>query len=230
MGKKLSKTARKILTIIAGIICALLVPYILILCFYYGLIFFLKYVIDINGRKHLKYIKEYMDAIPVTCTEYILAEPDDSKYSLFIEDKVIVTVEGKIVLDGIEKKIDIERDKNDKDYSLTIGEKTVNINEEFMAKKSAEYVTISEMWYRYDDDMDNYQDDMPNYMVRLFDNNVFIVTRFKRGGSDWWFNYKLSMPACLFRYDIENDTVLYSGYFIRDYMTGNYQIEKTEQA
>ena len=179
--------------------------------------------IDIHGEKERKYIIEYMDAIPVTCTEYKLAEPDDSKYSLYIGSGKIDNP-NTIIVDGVEKKINIERN-GDKDYSLTIGEKTVNINEEFMVEKSVEYVTVSEMWYRYDDDMDNYQDDMPNYMVRLFDNNIFIVTRYRSGGVALWFRYKGTMPACLFQYDMESDSVLYAGYIMRD----NCQIERTEQ-
>ncbi len=180
--------------------------------------------IDFNGKKERKYIIEYMDAIPVTCTEYRLAEWDDSKYASSTDEDSKV-----IIINGIEKKIDVEM-HTEKNFTLTIDEKTVDINKEFMAERSAEYVTISEMWYRYNDNMENYSDDyIPSYSVCVFDNNIFIVTRFRRGGGAWWFRYKGSMPACLFKYDIENDTVLYAGYFMRDYMMGQYQIERTEQ-
>ena len=50
-----------------------------------------------------------------------------------------------IIVDGIKKQIYIERNEL-KDYSLSIDDQVININETFMAKKSAEYVTISEMW------------------------------------------------------------------------------------
>ena len=182
---------------------------------------------DIHGEKEHKYIIEYMDAIPVTCTEYKLAEPDDSKYSLYIGN-VKIKNPNTIIVNGKEKKIEIKRNAY-KSYSIIIESETVKINEEFMAKKSAEYVTISEMWYRYADDMENYEDNMPDYTVCIFDNNVFIATDFNRGGGAWHFRYGGSIPACLFKYDIESDTVLYAGYLMRDGMYGAFQIEKTEQ-
>ena len=182
---------------------------------------------DIHGEKERKYIIEYMDAIPVTCTEYKLALPDDSKYSFIIGNGKLNNP-STIIVDGVEKKIDIIRNEY-KDYSLTIDDQTININETFMAEKSAEYVTISEMWYRYADDMENYEDNMPLFRIGVFDNNVFIATRFNRGGGAWWFKYKGSFPACLFKYDIESDTILYAGYLMRDGMEGIFQIERTDQ-
>ena len=178
---------------------------------------------DIHGEKERKYIIEYMDAIPVTCTEYRLAEWDDSKYASSTDEDSKV-----IIINGIEKKIDVEM-HTEKNFTLTIDEKTVDINKEFMAERSAEYVTISEMWYRYTDDMENYEDDMPDYTVCIFDNNVFIATDFNRGGGAWHFRYGGSIPACLFKYDMESDTILYAGYLMRDGMEGIFQIEKTEQ-
>ena len=49
------------------------------------------------------------------------------------------------------------------------------------------------------------------------------------GGGAWHFRYGGSIPACLFKYDIENNTVLYAGYLMRDGMSGAFQIEKTDQ-
>lgn len=181
---------------------------------------------DIHGEKERKYIIEYMDAIPVTCTEYKLALPDDSKYSYCVGNGKLDNPNA-IIVDGIEKKIDIVRSK-DKDYSLTIDDQTININEAFMAEKSPEYVTISEIWYRYNDNMENYKDNMPPFRICVFDNNVFISTKFKRGGGAWHFRYGGAIPACLFKYNIESESVLYAGYLMRDGMEGIFQIEKTE--
>ena len=150
---------------------------------------------DIHGEKERKYMIEYMDAIPVMCTEYKLAEPDDSKYSLYIGNERIKNP-STIIVDGIKKQIYIERNEL-KDYSLSIDDQVININETFMAKKSAEYVTISEMWYRYADDMENYEDNMPAFRVCTFDNNIFIATRFKRGGGSVAFSLR-RIYTCVF--------------------------------
>ena len=203
MAKKLSTK----ITAVVAVTCIFATTVLLCGCF------------DIHGEKEHKYMIKYMDAIPVTCTEYKLAEPDHSKYSSSTDDDLDI-----IIINGVEKKIDIVR-HDSKDLSLTVDNQTININEEFMAKKSAEYVTISEMWFKYDNDMDSYCDNIPSYGVCVFDNNIFIVTRYSRGGGAWWFRYKYTMPACLFKYDIESDTVLYAGYLMREIN----QIERTEQ-
>ena len=54
---------------------------------------------DIHGEKERKYIIEYMDAIPVICTEYKLAERDLSKYASSTDEDSDI-----IIIDGVEKK------------------------------------------------------------------------------------------------------------------------------
>ena len=69
----------------------------------------------------------------------------------------------------------------------------------------------------------------PKYLVFNVSRETYkIIPRCKFNGG-YFYKYKGSFPACLFKYDIESDTVLYAGYLMRDGMEGIFQIERTDQ-
>lgn len=165
-----------------------------------------------NKDKYYNYIVDYMNDIPSGCREYQLVDGDiqdiDGKYVGSINE-----VSTTILCKDTEIIVSAKR-KGNFEWELIIDEDIITVNKIFMAEKSKEYVAVTEMWFRYEDDMENYRDTYYCNIVTIFDNNIFILAHGYGTVSMIGSQLYGLKPITLYKYDIEKEEVQYVDYYV----------------
>lgn len=168
-----------------------------------------------------EYVKEYMDAIPVEFSGYKIVERERNESSQFDdgleEEKTIITSRG-------EESVLLTSKGGS--YLIEYNQKIIEVDEAFMEEKSATYIRMCEMWYKYNGSSYVHTN---THLVGIVDGLIFIAT--KREEARFGIYYCLgNLPWALFKLDLETGEVLYVDYLpkMRD-TRGIKIIKETEE-
>lgn len=153
-----------------------------------------------------------MDDIQIVCSGYKLLHRTDDRAN---SEKIGYSGGSNTIImhNDIEVKVHAKH-KNDFEWELTINDKTMTINKAFMAEKSKEYVTVTEMWFRYKDNMENFRDTYDCCSVFTYDDNIFILAYDTDLSTMMGISFLGFFPFTLYKYDIDRDEVQYAGYYV----------------
>ncbi len=174
-------------------------------------------------NKNIKYIVQYMDAIPITFSGYQMAVcgRDEETCIEWNTEQI-----GTLSIGNEIKDYRIYNNEN-RERCLNIDGTVIVINQEFMTEKSTEYRMMNEMWEHHEPKLHTQID---RHTVIVYDNNIFIVTCLFGSSLMFIHSFYGDIPYAFYKLDYKTMSVLYAGYMrdIRSF-SANQKIVKLEE-
>lgn len=182
-----------------------------------GILLCFVIIISFSGcaNSNEKHMKKYMNSIELEYEGYYISNKQEDGSLRIAGMQLPATVS----LRGV--TLYISDSKNEEQgfdgYTIQIDEQTIEITVDYFKSQSNAFNKILKMW---DENTDSEQNSQKINIGPLFvfDNELFVCSSYKP--PEWMFDWKGKIPLMLYRFNENDYSLQYAGYFDRPLSTG----------